>query len=197
MDRIEFIFSKESAQAAAAFTLSLAGGALPIENLQALLYLADRMNLGKHGTPITKAPWFRGGGCPVWSRDIVDMLDGGWFRCLGSETVPVTVILNGHHEYFEYLSYAEAETILKTVWNDMGRCIPAGGKMADALGAVIQLPEVKNKVQCERITLEEIARNVMPAGSYTEQEWLEDIALAAAMHNTQARLTGEKEKGGC
>ena len=52
-DKIEFLFNEKKARAAAAFTLSLSGGALPLEKLQALLYIADRASLGKYATPIT------------------------------------------------------------------------------------------------------------------------------------------------
>lgn len=184
---IEFLFNEKKARAAAAFTLSLSGGALPLEKLQALLYIADRASLGKYATPITTETWYRGGTCPVYGINLVKMFDDGWFRSLGSEKVPVTVVLNGHHDYLYNLSYADAETILHTVW--LGQCdrFPAKDgekKMKDALTAVLSYPEVKNKAQCEKIPFDEIARIVRPKEHFTEEEWLDEVLMSAYSYNS-------------
>lgn len=184
---IKFLFNEKKARAAAAFTLSLSGGTLPLEKLQALLYIADRASLGKYATPITTETWYRGGACPVYGTNLVKMFDDGWFRNLGSEKVPVTVVLNGHHDYLYNLSYADAETILHTVW--LGQCdrFPAKDgekKMKDALTAVLSYPEVKNKAQCEKIPFDEIARTVWPKEHFTEEEWLDEVLTSAYSYNS-------------
>lgn len=188
-DKIEFLFNEKKARAAAAFTLSLSGGALPLEKLQALLYIADRASLGKYATPITTETWFRGEACPVYGINLVKMFDDGWFRSFGSENVPVTVVLNGHHDYFYNLSYADAETILHTVW--LGQCdkFPlqddnGQNVMGDALAAVLSYPEVKDKAQCEKIPFDKIARAVRPKEHFTEEEWLDEVLMSAYSYNS-------------
>lgn len=184
---IEFLFNEKKARAAAAFTLSLTGGALPLEKLQALLYIADRASLGKYATPITTETWYRGGACPVYGINLVKMFDDGWFRSLGSEKVPVTVVLNGHHDYLYNLSYADAETILHTVW--LGQCdrfpVKDGEKkMKGPLATVLSYPEVKDKAQCEKIPFDEIARAVRPKEHFTEEEWLDEVLMSAHSYNS-------------
>lgn len=184
---IKFLFNEKKARAAAAFTLSLSGGALPLEKLQALLYIADRASLGKYATPITTETWYRGGACPVYGTNLVKMFDDGWFRSLGSEKVPVTVVLNGHHDYLYNLSYADAETILHTVW--LGQCdrfpVKDGEKkMEGPLEAVLSYPEVKDKTQCEKIPFDEIARAVRPKEHFTEEEWLDEVLMSAHSYNS-------------
>lgn len=188
-DKIEFLFNEKKARAAAAFTLSLSGGALPLEKLQALLYIADRASLGKYATPITTETWYRGGACPVYGINLVKMFDDGWFRSFGSEKVPVTVVLNGHHDYLYNLSYADAETILHTVW--LGQCdrFPlqddsGQNVMGGPLEAVLSYPEVKDKAQCGKIPFDEITRAVRPKEHFTEEEWLDEVLMSAYSYNS-------------
>ena len=197
-EKIRFLFNRKKAAGAAAAILSLMGGALPIERIQALMYIADRTHLERCAAPITTETWYRGGGCPVAGRNIVRMFEDGWFRMLGDGDTPVTVILNGHHDFFYYLSYIEAETILDIVWKERGKQLPVYDpenpeKKGDAVNAVLSLPELQGKEQCEEIPFEEIAAIIRPKDYFTDDEWLDELRMTAFAYNSHVKPIGSGE----
>ena len=178
--------------------LLLAGGELTEADLMARLYMADRLHLQRHGSPITTETWCRGSAMPVIGKDFQGLIaeygsvvtseirDGVWY-----------VRLTDNYDYAEYLSYVELETFITVRWTeDRGMFEDPDGVKGKALDIVPLLPEVANADENSYIPWLSIAEAVSPlvvTESYTKEEFISDLAMSAISANSWMRPIGSEK----